>query len=335
MKWGSAVIRTYSFTYTYSYYGPRDNKYWQTMELASVQETGRNDGPPGTPIDSLPFMNFTYVDKVNASDQGDGYPTWIYPRLQTISNGWGGVATYEYQDDGRWDARTWANYHVSTFTIFDGVAHGNDMVTSFNYANPCYDDGVNPDGCNTDTYAGGLVGYDTVTAINKTSSTANPANAILGSSVHYFIVNRNANNIPAYMPAAGTEWETIQRDPYGNQLSLTYTNYQSVTLGPTGGPNWYFVYPWGVDEYGETTYPNTRLKQTQYDYEITPGDLLGNLKNKIETIGGYDVYHPPYRTTHYEYLSNSAAGIRNKVWQETVHAGDGNGTVISQISIWI
>jgi uncharacterized repeat protein (TIGR01451 family) len=91
VKYGSSVVRSYDLGYTLRYYS--DVKDYQTSTLTSITISGTLLNPLETI--TAPTISFTYVDKPNVAYR-PGWSSWAYPRLETISNGWGGVATYSY-----------------------------------------------------------------------------------------------------------------------------------------------------------------------------------------------------------------------------------------------
>jgi hypothetical protein len=294
----SRIVREYRLDYEDRFYSD-DGKTWQTTTLKAVTTSGMRDRYT---VDVAPSIMFTYSDYNNRASH-TGWQEWAYPRLTTISNGWGGTATYTYANDGRLDT-SWYNWHVTTLDIADGV-NINPMKTSFAYSTPCYKVMNPPDDwtCNG-TNVGELVGYEQTTATTKDFN----GTTTLASSVHQFYTERKK---------AGREYEVQNRNASGTTLSKTTTNITVIDFSNGA----YFTYPDMVENFLLSS-TLERVNRTTYSYDSVSGNLL----EKKE----YDGSLVLYRETDFEYLMNTnwSVWLLDTLSKQTLK--DGNGAVISQ-----
>lgn len=258
VKYGTSTVRSYVLGYGLMDDGaPQGHSYpsWDTTVLTSVAISGQST--------ALPTLSFTYELKKNRASCGSDCPQWNYPRLKTISNGWGSVATYVYEADdanlsddiGRSNHTSFLNWRVQTLAI-SGGGISTPMKTAYTYAEPCYDSPDDPDGCNTDITKGGLVGYAQVTETNQdTNFTA------LAVALHKY------NTID--IPKRGMEYETQHQDANGVILSQTSTFYNVVTHGSTTNGFYYYPSTSAVDEYLRSGSSLTKISHTEYSYDAT------------------------------------------------------------------
>jgi len=297
--YGTAVVRTYDLGYTIRSYndGPFGVTNWQTTTLTSIATSGSTTLTPIVNT-SAPTVAFTYVDKDNRAANGSSSNEWAYPRLATISNGWGGVSTYVYENDGR-PYTSWYNWRVKELAIADGVS-ANPIKTTFAYAIPCY-----KDACTTGTAE--LMGY-----YQTTETKLDFGGSALSKTVHTFMID------PRY---PGHEERIQYQDVSGTTLRETDTTYEIISLNadPDGA---YLVNRIGVMEY---VLPNGStsdwVRRTQYYSTPTTGNL--EWEKEYLPVG-------LYRTTEYQYVINPdpAVWILNTLWQRTLK--DGNGDILSQ-----
>ncbi|NOT05220.1 MAG: DUF11 domain-containing protein [Anaerolineales bacterium] len=295
VKYGTNVVRTYDLNYTIrSYTDGSPLVGWQTTTLTSLAVTG------GTTV--APTVTFNYADKDNRAAHDASSIEFAYPRLETISNGWGGTNTFTYGNDGRPDT-SWYNWKVTTLDIRDGV-YAIPMSTTFVYSIPCYNE-TTAGWCNT-ANVGSLIGY------NLTTETT-----LAGKTVHKFFIDQFA--------PVGREYETQFQDTYGTTLRKTETpqwDFVETSGGSSGGA--YFSYPRTRDEYQRSGGSLTLVSHTTCSYDVTTGNLLDQTDFKVT-----DLVHP-YRKTVYEYVSNTSPSvwILNTVSRRTVQ--DINGFILSE-----
>jgi hypothetical protein len=287
VKYGSTLVRTYDLTYNARSYTD-DGKNWQTNTLTSVATSGGGV--------SAPTISFTYADKNNRANCGAGCQEWAYPRLATVSNGYGAVFTYTYGNDGQLNT-SWYNYRVTTLDIADGT-NPYPMTTAYDYLTPCYNNpAAGPSGwCNTSNL-GELVGYGQTTAITKNFN--NTPTTPIAKAVHIFNT--------ADEKLAGRESEIQYQDGSGNTLSKTVMTYTPVTTGfPTGV---YFTYTNAVEQWLLQSGVLTKVSKTEYDYNTTTTGNLNWVKEKDGKAGqkeyllgtdtlGRDVLPLPHRVEH-------------------------------------
>jgi RHS repeat-associated protein/uncharacterized repeat protein (TIGR01451 family) len=295
IKNDATLVRTYDLDYQVRSYAD-GGVNWQTTVLTSVSVSGL-----GT---SAPTATFAYADKDNRAANGSGSNEWAYPRLASISNGWGGSTAYTYENDGR-PYTSWYNWRVTSLDIADGV-NASPMKTTIVYSAPCYDDET-AGWCNVSSI-GSLVGYAQTTANNI----AFDGSTILAKTIHKFWT--------IYQDLPGREYETLFQDASGTTLRKTHTDY--VRIWASGYPDdVYVVFPTYVDEYVYATGLD-RISRTGYGYD----DYTGNLLSESQ----YDGESNLYRSTEYEYVTNQdpSVWILNTVSRRTVK--DANETILSQ-----
>ena len=296
VKQSTTVKRSYDLNYTVRSYTD-DDKTWQTTTLTSIAVTG------GTT--SAPTLTFDYTDKNNrAADTGCTTQCyeWAYPRLASVSSGWGGTMTYTYGDDGR-PHTSWYNYRVETVDVADGV-NASPMKTTFAYAAPCYDDDT-AGWCNAGN-VGGLIGYDQTTATTKDFG-----GATLAIAVHNFHTDEDKSG--------RTEWAQ-NKDSGGTILSQSNTEYTIVTSGFPSGVS--FTYTSALENYLRISGVLTRVNRMEYTYSEATGNLTSEKAyNGTPTL---------YRQTDYEYVTNTspAVWILNTVFRQTFK--DAGGAAISK-----
>jgi RHS repeat-associated protein/uncharacterized repeat protein (TIGR01451 family) len=288
VKYLTGIIRTYDLSYQVGSYLD-GGVSWQTTKLTSVSVSGG-----GT---TAPTVTFTYIDKDNRAANGSGSNEWPYPRMATISNGWGSTATYTYGNDGR-PYTSWYNWRVTQFDVTDSV-NTNPKSVTFDYSTPVYG------------AVGELVGYQQTTETTLTFSLA-----MFAKTVHMFFTN-------SWDPV-GREYETQYQDASGTTFRKTHTNWVADWI--SGYPEWVsFYHPSSVDEY----ILNTALdfvKETAYNYDLYTGNLL----QEKECYGGQcNNGGVLYRYIDYEYVTNTSPSvwILNTVSRRMVKNA---GTILSE-----
>ncbi len=293
VKYRTTVVRSYDLNYQVRSYTD-DGKTWQTTTLASVTISGGGI--------SAPAITFNYIDLNNRANCGSGCQEWAYPRLQSLSNGWGGALSYTYEHDGR-PYTSWYNWRVKEINITDGV-NASPMKTTFAYSGPCYNDKT-AGWCNSENL-GELIGYTQaiVTTLDFNGTT------ILGIAVHKFHTDEQK---------AGRTYEVQNQDAAGTILSQTNTTYTVITSNlPSGG---YFVYASAIERYLRTS-GLTRVSRTEYQYDASTGNLT--LEKEFDGFGVL------YRQTVYEYVVNSSPSywILNTLSRRILK--DASGAILSQ-----
>ena len=256
IQYNSSTVRTYDLAYEVSSYTD-GGASWQTTRLTGVAVSGL-----GT---SAPTTTFTYVDKDNRAANGGSSNEWKYPRLEKISNGWGGTISYVYENDGR-PYTSWYNWRVTSLEIDDGVS-ADPMEKTFAYSTPCYDDET-AGWCNTNNL-GGLIGYAQTTE----SAVTLGGGSVLAKTVHKFHTSEDR---------VGREYETLYQDPTGVTLSKTTTEFNSRDssgLSPEElDKRSYFIHPTYTEEFRWTT-SLVRVSRTSYTYD---DEITGNLLARKE-----------------------------------------------------
>lgn len=272
VKYGANIVRTYDLGYetlSYSDEGVLHN----ALVLSSLVVSGGGI--------TAPTMTFTYTGKDNRANCGAGCQEWAYPRLATISNGWGGSSTYTYGNDGR-PSTSWYNWRVDNLSIADGV-NASPMQTIFAYSTPCYNDST-AGWCNG-TNVGELIGYGQTTATTKDFN----GSTTLAITVHKFHTDQQK---------AGREFEVQNQNSSGTILSQTNTTYTVATSGyPSSG---FFTYASAVEEFLRTS-SLIRVSRTEYEYNIATGNLTREKQ--------FDGTPTLYRQTDYEYVTNISASV--------------------------
>ena len=178
-------------TYDLDYGAPAAPNSNGTLTLDSITISGGNFTQNGqyVPGATAARVSFDYVNKDNRAVTGDDDP-FTYPRLTSIDNGYGGVLTYDYEDDGR-GTDSWYNYRVDDVTVNNGL--GTAAIQGYTYADVQY---TNVGGLNL----GELIGYQNVT---ETTYDFNGSDEIL--KVHH--------NFGTITADTGRELWTEWRDP--------------------------------------------------------------------------------------------------------------------------
>lgn len=294
VKYGSTIVRTYDLGHTIRSYSD-DSKTWQTTTLTSLVVSG--DGT------SAPTVTFGYMDHNNRANCGAGCQEWAYPRLQTISNGWGGSSTYVYENDGR-PYTSWYNWRVKELTIADGM-NLSPMKSAFAYSVPCYDDET-AGWCNTGK-VGGLIGY----AQTTTSDLSFDGSTVLAKTVHKFSTNKGWH---------GLEYETLFQNSAGTTLRKTETSWTAEEIGTTFS-GIYFRYVSVAREY-RLAASLELVQETFYGYNSN----TGNLTRETHYLPGNVLY----RDTQYEYVTDTSPSvwILNTVSRRTLK--DASGVILSE-----
>ena len=300
VTYGGNVVRTYDLGYQIRSYAD-GGASWQTTTLTSLATSGSTTLTPV--VNTIaPTVTFTYVDKDNRAAYGS-WNEWAYPRLATINNGWGGVSTYTYENDGR-PYTAWYNWRVQELAVTDYV-NTSPMKSTFTYNTPCYDD-TTAGLCNADNL-GSLIGYGQTTTTNL----AFDGVTILAKTVHKFLTAQEWQ---------GREYETLDQTSTGTTLHKTYTLYNAVeTSGYPAGA--YFAYATTVDEFVYTT-SLVQVSHMLYSYDSD----TGNLTSEWQFFGASN----SYRKTEYQYVTNPspAVWILNTLAQRTVK--DASGVTLSE-----
>ncbi len=286
VRYGANVMRTYDLSYSYISH----NDGGVTV-LSAVAISGGNTNAPTT--------TFTYTNLDNRAISSDS--EWPYPRLTSISNGWGGTTSYTYGNDGRPNT-SWYNWRVTALDVADGV-NASPMKTTYDYGTPCYKVTNPPDNwtCNS-TNLGELVGYDQTTATTRDFNGSTP----LAITVHKFHTDQQK---------VGREYEVQEKDGSGTILSQANTSYTVVTNGFGG----YFTYP--SEKYLRTTSLEL-ISKTIYQYDTTTGNLIWEKQ--------YDGTQTLYRQIDYEYVTNLSPDywILDTLSRQTLK--NASGTILSE-----
>ncbi|HLB46415.1 MAG TPA: SpvB/TcaC N-terminal domain-containing protein, partial [Anaerolineales bacterium] len=288
VKYNGTIVRTYDLNYAPKPY---------VIVLESVVESSTINGGAAAPT-----VSFTYEE--NNNKEG-AYP---YPRLKTITNGWGGTATFEYENDGR-PATSWYNYRVKKLSVSDGVS-GNTMQTDFAYALPCY---KTPDTISWTCTTGDqteLVGYGETTVTTKDFG----GTTTLAIAVHKFHTSQQK---------VGRESEVQYQDANGTILSQTNTTYTVVTAGLP--PNGFFTYPDSMETFLRQGGALNRITRTEYQRGPTTGNL-----EWVKESDGTTPTPTLYRQTQYDHQTNTSPSvwILDRLWRQQLK--DAGGVVISE-----
>ena len=304
VKYGTTIVRTYALGYTIRSYSD-GGASWQTTTLTSLATSGSTTVAPIVNT-AAPTVTFTYVDLNNRADDGSGWTKWAYPRLATINNGWGGVSTYTYENDGR-PYTSWYNWRVKELDITDGV-NASPMKSTFAYSTPCYDDPT-AGRCNSSN-TGSLIGYaqTTATVLDFDGAT------VLAKTIHQFYTDQEFYAL---------EYKTQDQDASGTTLHETDTAYSKACTN-TDTAKSYFRYATTVDEYVNAAGSLIRASHTVNSYDLTTGNLT--MKQDFQV---WDLIHP-YRQTVYNYTTNTSPSIwiLNTLSQRIVQ--NGNGATVSE-----
>jgi len=290
VKHGANVVRTYDLGYDVRAYAD-DGVSWQTTVLSSLAILGGSD--------SLPTMTFGYVDKDNRANCGTGCQEWAYPRLASVSSGWGSTATYTYGNDGR-PSTSWYDWRLESLSVSDGISAG-PMKTTLAYSTPCYNDPA-VGWCNAGN-TGELIGYGQITATVKGFD----GTTTLGFSVHNFHTDEQK---------AGREFDIQNQNASGTTLSRTSTTYTVVTGGlPDGG---YFTFASAAEGFLNSV----RISRTEYQYD----NSTGNLTLKREFDGASTLY----RQMEYSYVTNTSPSSWILGTVSDMILRDAGGTIVSE-----
>jgi len=306
VKYGSTTVRTYDLSYTIDSHTD-GGVTWQTTILTSIATTGSNT--VGTIVNtSSPTVTFTYTDKDNRAANGGSSNEWAYPRLATISNGWSGISTYTYENDGR-PYTSWYNWRVNQLNITDGV-NASPMKSAFIYSTPCYNDST-AGRCNGSN-VGELIGYAQTTTTNY----AFDGTSVVGKVIHEFFTNIYSSSL---------EYETQYQNASGTTLRKTTTLWVGdTTSGMPPAKFTYFNYPGIVEEYSLDGNSLVLVSYTFNSYDTATGNLVYKTDANVANTNN------AYRTTLYEYVTNPDPNvwILNTVSRRTVQ--DANGVVLSE-----
>jgi uncharacterized repeat protein (TIGR01451 family) len=248
-------VRVYELKYNFVAAPTDDGKTWTTTFLKEVLTTGMGAEAADT---FAPKVSFTYIELDNRANCGSGCQEWKYPRLLDVNNGWGGKATFTYQNDGR-PSTSWYNWRVSNLSVSDGISGNSPLKTDFAYSNACY---KTPDTTNWSCTSGDqteLVGYGQTTVTTKDFN----GTTTLGIAIQKF---------HTYQQKQGREYETQYQKPDGTVLSKNTTTYTVVTSGlPTNG---YFTYASASESFVLQDTALKRITHNEYGYDTTTGNLL-------------------------------------------------------------
>lgn len=118
-------VRHYTLGFAQSAYG--SPPLWLLRSLTE-------EGKAGTTI-SLPSVVFTYTNfdnRAGCPPVGPCVP-WPHPRLTSMSNGYGGVVNYTYENDNRIDGTKWLSWRVNTMSVDDGLANTAPLTLTYAY----------------------------------------------------------------------------------------------------------------------------------------------------------------------------------------------------------
>ncbi|HLF75833.1 MAG TPA: SpvB/TcaC N-terminal domain-containing protein, partial [Anaerolineales bacterium] len=209
VKYGTTVLRKYDLGYqVISHTDGSPSVTWQTTILDSVAMSGGST--------NAPTITFTYIEKDNRAAENGTSNEWAYPRLETINNGWGSVASYLYGHDSR-PYTSWYNWRVNDFSITDSVS-SDPMKSTFVYSTACYDDDT-AGHCNASN-TGSLVGY------GQTTATTWNGTAVHETTVHKFHTD---------VQRPGREYQTQVKDANNTVRSQTDTQFTIDTYGTVPG----------------------------------------------------------------------------------------------------
>jgi RHS repeat-associated protein/uncharacterized repeat protein (TIGR01451 family) len=294
VKYGTTtVVRSYDLNYQVISHTDA-SVTWQTTVLDSVATSGGST--------TAPTVTFTYIKKDNRAAPPSGTANeWAYPRLETINNGWGSVATYLYEEDDR-PHTSWFNWRVNDFRITDSVSSG-PMKTTFAYSTPCYDDDT-AGYCNASNI-GSLVGYGqtTATAWNFLGTAAREI------TVHKFHTDEQR---------PGREYQTQVKDSAGTILSQTDTTFMIETYGAV--PGGYFSWVSSEERSLRVNNSLTLVEMTNYSFNNVTGNI--EWEEHFQCTG---IQCTIYRDTVYTFASNMSPSvwILNAISQKSVSGNSG------------
>ena len=296
VKYGTTVVRRYDLNYqVISHTDGLPSVTWQTTVLASVAMSGGST--------SAPTITFTYIEKNNRADPmlGPENIEWAYPRLETINSGWGSIATYSYENDGR-PHTSWYNWRVNDLRITDSVSSG-PMKSTFAYSTPCYDDDT-AGHCNASNI-GSLVGYGQTTA----SVWNLQGTAVREITVHKFHTDEQR---------PGREYQTQVKDSAGTIFRQTDTTFSVYTYSAV--PGGYFAWVTREERYLRVNNSLTLVELTDYSYDDVTGNVV--LEQHYQCEGATCT---PYQDTTYTYANNMSPSvwILNAISQKSVSGSSG------------
>jgi RHS repeat-associated protein len=287
----SRLIRQYQFTYSNS--GTPNNNGTLILTGIQAQGGGYDDNSVTIPLTKSSKIGFTY-NSFNNRVEVAGKEPWYYPRLISISNGYGATQSYTYENDGR-SEDTWLNYRIKTVMINDGLGISNSV--SYEYQNPKYED--------TEAKKE-LIGFADVSETIKDPS------------------NGNAINITAYKygvvdPDKGKElFHDIKDHIGGVDQEITYNYVSDNSMAPFAG--WEYHYLSEQGEYKKVNGNLVLVKKTYFQRDPSNGNLL----TQLDYIGSN-----LYRKNNYSYIVNTSPEyyILDRVSRS--YATDANNTVIA------
>jgi RHS repeat-associated protein/uncharacterized repeat protein (TIGR01451 family) len=302
----AVVLRTYDLQYSLA---PAPNANG-TLLLRGVVISGGGYTEDGiaVPFVQEPRVAFEYTNLANRAIV-DTMDPFTYPRLLSISNGYGGKITYSYETDGR-GTNSWYNYRVKKADVENGI--GLALVQSYSYVTPVYT------GQGSNSALGELVGY---TKATETSLNYNQNNAVLLNVSHQY--GTTGLDIGKEMV---TEWSNSANTVLQKK---TYAYMTDNSQAPS--TNWNYRYL--CDEANYILDGSTLRQTTRSRYYRDPAN--GNLLYQEEYLNTL-----LYRKTYYEYSSNTDKAIyildrttrkvltdaNNRVFQETRYRYDGNNS---------
>lgn len=130
VKYGGSLVRRYTFDFQNWTSQPDGNRLWQTLLLSGVTV----EGLAGSSAATQPRIGFAYAD---FQGRASGNPVWAYPRLVSVTNGYGGSVAYAYEHDGRTDSKYWFSWRVREMTTDAGLG-GQAIRTTYRYLAPAY-----------------------------------------------------------------------------------------------------------------------------------------------------------------------------------------------------
>ncbi len=209
---GGTVVRLYDLSFDVEPEGPTDGILVLTGITAS--SPGFSESGQAIAAATAPTVRFTYTGLPNIDPGCQACMQIGYPRLTAIDNGFDGVVSYTYEDDGPTPDRPYA-YRVSRAVTDDGL--GTAAWREFTYQNPAYPGGT-----------GLLIGYQSV---SETSFEVDGATPIL----------ETAHTYGTAAPDVGRELQTDWRNGSGTTLRRSVYTWITDNTGLPSGVTFRYV----------------------------------------------------------------------------------------------
>ncbi|MBC7264510.1 MAG: hypothetical protein H5T64_09190 [Chloroflexi bacterium] len=284
----TTLVRKYELGYTYIEHGNRKNTLLQTITQYGLSGL------------SLPTVTLTYQGYENRNPGGEG-DWFVYDRLITVTNGYGGSVGFSYAYFGHCEFGCGRYYRVSEMRTLNG--QGNTAKVQYTYQTPTWNNFAPDD---YDTFWGHDVATETVLAYNLTT---------LSQTIYDFNV--------ATIERRGRPESVKVKDSSGAvRQTTTYTYYQEYTVSPQSDQYWRFAAFVAPSEV--VVYPNdgsSVYKKTKHYYEASSqgGKQYGNLTQLEEYSGTVAV-----RKTWWRFYPDADYWIINKPGFTNVYTWTGS-----------